>query len=139
MPEKLRVFLADDRGAVRQGLRMRLALEPDMEVVGEASDGRLESPVAALGPDVVVMDVAMPVVDGIEATATLRLRAPRVAVVILTLHDDAATRDRAYAAGAAAFVAKHEPETILLEGIRRAAGKTPGTHRSPSTGSPETP
>ena len=74
----------------------------------------------ALDPDVVLMDVAMPDLDGITMTAALRRIAPRSAVVIHSLHDDAATRARAHAAGAAAFVAKHETEALLLPAIRDA-------------------
>src|SRR5437763_16909226 len=86
----IRVVLVDDQPLVRQGLRMRLALEPDISVVGEAGDGATALSLAQDGsPDVVVMDVAMPGMDGIAATAALRRLAPRIAVVIHTLHDDA--------------------------------------------------
>jgi len=118
----VRLLLVDDRPAVRTGLRIWLALEPDLEVVGEASDGsEAISLTQALCPDVVLMDVEMPGMDGISATATLRSVAPQSAVVILTLHDDAATRARAQEAGAAAFVAKHQMEETLLVEIQRAA------------------
>lgn len=117
-------MLVDDQASVRQGLRMRLQLEPDIEVVGEAADGRVLALVEELSPDVVLMDVAMPVMDGIAATAALGVAAPGVAVIVLSLRDDAETRERAEAAGAVGFVAKHEPEGVLVEGIRTAA---PGT------------
>jgi DNA-binding NarL/FixJ family response regulator len=101
---------------------MRLALEPDLEIIGEAGDGtEALAQVAALRPDVVVMDVALPRLDGLAATEALRTTVPTSAVVMLTLHDDAATRARAAAAGAIAFVAKHEPAEALPAAIRRAA------------------
>jgi DNA-binding NarL/FixJ family response regulator len=118
----IRLLVVDDRAAVRTGLRIWLALEPDLEVVGEASDGaEAISLTQALRPDVVLMDVEMPSMNGISATAALRSLAPQSAVVILTLHDDAATRTRAREAGAAAFVAKHRMEETLLAEIRRVA------------------
>jgi DNA-binding NarL/FixJ family response regulator len=118
----VRLLLVDDRPAMRTGLRIWLALEPDLEVVGEASDGsEAISLTQAMRPDVVLMDVEMPGMNGISATAALRSLAPHSAVVILTLHDDAATRTRARDAGAAAFVAKHQMEEILLGEIRRVA------------------
>ena len=89
----IRLLLVDDRPAVRRGLRIWLALDPNMEVVGEASDGAEAISLArALRPDVVLMDVEMPVMDGISATAALRSIVSQSAVVILTLHDDAATK-----------------------------------------------
>jgi DNA-binding NarL/FixJ family response regulator len=118
----VRLLLVDDRPAFRTGLRMWLSLEPCLEVVGEASDGsEAISLTQALRPDVVLMDVEMPGTSGIAATAALRSLAPKSAVVILTLHDDAVTRTRARQAGAAAFVAKHQIEEILLAEIRRVA------------------
>jgi DNA-binding NarL/FixJ family response regulator len=118
----VRLLLVDAQPAVRKGLRMRLTLEPDLEVVGEAGGAdEAISLVKALGPDVVLMDVEMPDADGIAATETMRAVAPGSAVVIFTLLDDTATRARARAAGAAAFVAKHQTEETLLAAIRRAA------------------
>ena len=118
----IRLLLVDDRPAVRRGLRIWLALEPDLEVVGEASDGaEAISLTQALRPDVVLMDVEMAGMDGILAIATLHQAAPHSAVVIFTLYDDAAMRARAREAGAAALVAKHQTEETLLATIRRAA------------------
>lgn len=118
----IRLLIVDDQPAVRRGLQMRLALEPDIVPVGEAADAPSALQLAAaLRPDVVVMDVEMPGVDGITATAGLLRATPSAAVVILTLYDDAATRGKALAAGAAAVVSKRrEPEELLLA-IRRAA------------------
>ncbi|GAC1429977.1 MAG: hypothetical protein NVSMB65_03470 [Chloroflexota bacterium] len=95
------VALVDDQPAVRCGLRMRLALEPDLVVVGEAGDGAAALDlVARLHPNIVVMDVAMPVMDGLSATALLDKVAQYCAVIMLSIFDDAATRRRALDAGA---------------------------------------
>ena len=114
------IVLVDDQATVRRGLRMRLTIEADVEVVGEAGSGEAALRlVRSLSPDVVLMDVEMPGMDGIDATAALRAAAPQVAVVILSLCDDARTRARAREAGAAAFVSKYQAKTALLATIRR--------------------
>jgi two-component system nitrate/nitrite response regulator NarL len=118
----IRLLLVDDQRAVRRGLRMRFALEPDLEVIGEAGDAtEAVSLVQTLRPDVILMDVDMSGTNGISAIATLRQVAPHSTAVIFTLYDDTATRARAREAGAAAFVAKHQTEEALLATIRRAA------------------
>ena len=118
----IRLVLVDDQPSVRQGLRMRLTVEPDMTVVGEASNGReAMALVQQLAPDIVLMDVEMPEMDGIEATAVLRRVVPQSAVVILSIYDDAQTRGRAQAAGAVAFVEKRGATDSLLAAIRQAA------------------
>ncbi len=123
----IRVILADDEAAVRRGLKMRLKLIPDMQVVGEASNGEEATRLAQeLKPDVVVMDVSMPRLDGIQATEALRKLVPSTAVVILTLHADKATQARAEAAGAVAFLAKGGNKQTLIGAIRQAAGQAPG-------------
>jgi DNA-binding NarL/FixJ family response regulator len=103
----------------------------DIQVVGEAANGADAVALAArLRPDVVVMDVTMPVMDGIQATHELRTIVPESSVVILSLHDDVATRDRARLAGAASFIAKHQADHLLLAAIRQAAttGLDAGRH-----------
>ena len=116
------LLLVDDQVTVRKGLRMRLALEPDMTVLGEAGDATSAlALIPALAPDVVVMDVELPDGNGIDVTAALQTAAPHSAVVVLSLHDDGATRTRALAAGATAFVAKHQPDGVLLDAIRQAS------------------
>ena len=114
-----KVMLVDDEVSVRQGLLMRLELEPDLIVVGEAKDGSeaLEL-VQALKPGVVVMDLEMPEMDGFTATERLREVAPFAHVVILSIHDESGSRVRAQVAGATAFVGKQEPFEHLLEAIR---------------------
>ena len=118
----IKVLLVDDQPAVRDGLRMRLELEPDLTIVGEACDG-LEAVAQAqtLGPDVVVMDVEMPGLDGIGAAEQLQAKAPSVAIVMLSIHSDTITQARAREAGALAFVEKRAEIDILLAEIRRAA------------------
>jgi DNA-binding NarL/FixJ family response regulator len=116
------VLLVDDEPTVRYGLRMRLALEADLTVVGEAADGiEALDQARALAPSVVLMDIEMPHMDGIEATRALLEQYPGTAVVVLSMHDDAATQSRAREAGAAAFVAKHSIDRALLDAIRSAA------------------
>lgn len=131
----IRLLLVDYQQAVRRGLKMRLALEEDLEVVGEAGDATEAIPLArALHPDVIVMDVEMPGESGIEATERLRSAAPQSAVVIFTLRDDAATQEQARAVGAAAFVAKHRAEETLLAAIRGVAHAEQGRHNPAPAG-----
>lgn len=101
---------------------MRLELEPDVEVVGEAANGSQAVLLAeSLAARVVVMDVEMPVMNGIDATSEITSRLPGVAIVMLSMHDDAATISRARAAGAVAFIAKESMDNGLIEAIRSAA------------------
>lgn len=117
----IRILLVDDQPQVRQGLRMSLAVEADFEILGEASDGRDAIALAqALQPDIVVMDITMPGMDGLQATSELASSCPGCAVVILSLRDDAATQAQAYAAGAVAFVSKRESPEALVQAIRGA-------------------
>jgi DNA-binding NarL/FixJ family response regulator len=118
----IRLVLVDDQPSVRQGLRMRLTVEPDITVVGEASNGREAMIlVQQLAPDIVLMDVQMPEMDGIAATAVMRASTPQSAVVMLSISDDVSTRVRAHAAGAAAFVHKSGAIEVLIATIRQAA------------------
>lgn len=108
---------------------MRLDLEPGIAVIGEAGDGERAIELAReLAPDVVLMDVEMPKLDGIAATERLQQLVPGCSVVILTIHDDAGTRERARNAGAAAFVSKHQIDAKLMEAIRSAR---PGPEAQP--------
>jgi DNA-binding NarL/FixJ family response regulator len=117
---RIRLALVDDGERTRRALRALFATCPDLEVVGEAADGaealRL---VARERPDVVIMDLRRPDVDGLQATRRIKRRWPRVRVLVLTL--DAETRDEALGAGADAFVAKGDPADALLEAIRAMA------------------
>jgi len=116
----IKLLLVDDQPNVRRGLRMRLLFEPDILVVGEASSGEqaLEL-VESLAPDIVLMDVEMPGMDGIAATAAMRDSSPQSAVVMISIHDDVHTRARAQVAGAAAFVEKSGALEVLLATIRQ--------------------
>jgi DNA-binding NarL/FixJ family response regulator len=126
----IKVLLVDDMASVLRGLRMRLALEPDLLVVGEATDGKEALKLARnLRPDVVVMDVEMRGMDGIAATQRLRELVPGAAVVILSIHDDADTKTKVYNAGAAAFVEKRCPAECLIRVIRSLL---PGTAVNPA-------
>jgi DNA-binding NarL/FixJ family response regulator len=122
------VLLVDDQQAVRGVVRMQLELEPDMRIVGEAGTVTQGLEQAhRLRPDIVVIDVELPDGDGIEAIPTLRVDGLKA--VVLTMHDDAAVRERADRAGAAAFVGKFEPPQRLIEVIRSVAttsGPAPG-------------
>ncbi len=117
----IRILLVDDQALVRQGWALRFALEPDIVVVGEAGDGReAVALVSALQPDVVLMDVEMPVMDGI--TALEALRGLPVAAIVMSIHDNAEVRERARQAGARAFIGKQEPFEALLAVIRSLGG-----------------
>jgi DNA-binding NarL/FixJ family response regulator len=118
----IRVLLVDDQPAIRRGLRMRLALEDDLTVVGEAADGAAALALAPeLQPDVILLDVQMPGLDGIDTAHALRAVAPACAVVLLTLYGDTITRMRAAAAGVVIFVEKHEADMALVQAIHLAA------------------
>ena len=104
---------------------MRLLLEPDITVIGEASSGKEAlALVQQLCPDVVLMDIEMPDMDGISTTAVLRTIAPQSVVVILSIHDDSRMRARAQKAGAMAFVEKRGSMEALLAVIRSAISLT---------------
>ena len=118
----IRLLIVDDQPAVRKGLHMRLGVEPDLSVIGEAPDGEAALDLAqALCPDVVLMDVEMPRMDGVTAASALHAICPCASVIMLSIHDDARTRARAEDAGAVAFVAKSMPTDMLLAMIRQVA------------------
>jgi DNA-binding NarL/FixJ family response regulator len=109
-------LIADDRPQARDALRSLLATVPEIEVVGEAADGQeAVQQVEERDPDVILMDVQMPVVDGLEATRAIKKRWPQVKVVVLTMYGS--YRPDALAAGADAFVNKADPTEVLLEAI----------------------
>lgn len=116
---RTRILLVEDHQMVREGLRTLLAGEPDFEVVGEASDGAEAVRLAGeLAPHVVVMDVELDGLSGIEATKRLARERPETAVVALSMHDDAPTVDRALRAGVRGYVLKGSGVSALCEAIR---------------------
>jgi two-component system response regulator NreC len=119
---KIRVLLADDHGVVRAGIRAVVAAEPDMEVVGEAADGpsALEL-AAALDPDVVVADISMPGMTGVELTTRLREAAPGRKVVLLTVHEDVGYLRAVLEAGAVGYVPKRAAADDLVRALRAVA------------------
>lgn len=127
----IRVLLVDDQQLVRAGLRMLCDSADDLEVVGEAEDGHEAVLLAeSQAPDVVLMDLRMPRVDGIVATRRITERVPSARVVVLTTFDDDDHLYPALAAGACGFLAKDMSPERLLDAIRRAhAGETPFTPR----------
>ena len=118
----IRVLLVDDQPLIRAGLRMLCDAEPDLDVVGEAANGRDAIALAArLTPDVTVMDLRMPGVDGITATGRILAERPGARVLVLTTFGDDDHLYPALTAGACGFLLKDAPPGELLDGIRRAA------------------
>jgi DNA-binding NarL/FixJ family response regulator len=123
---KLRIFLAEDHETVREGLKMIINLQDDMEVIGEAADGRSALAMAAdLLPDIVIMDISMPHMNGLKATEKLKQCCPQVKVVALTRHTDDGYLQQLLRAGASGYVLKQSPPGELLHAIRAvsAGGK----------------
>ena len=118
---KIRVLLADDHTLLRAGLRALINAEPDIEVVGEAGDGQEAMGKAEeLRPDVVVMDISMPGLDGLEATRRIHERGLEARVLILTVHAEEQYLLQALKAGASGYVVKSSADADLLEAIRAA-------------------
>jgi len=127
---KLRVLLADDHALIRDGLASLINAQPDMAVVADAADGR-EAVERAAGadPDVVLMDISMPVLDGIRATRLLKLERPSVKVLALTAYDNQAYLTQLMEAGASGYVLKKMAAKELIEAIRVVAAG--GTYLDP--------
>lgn len=119
---KITLLLADDHAVLRAGLRMLLENQPDMQVVGEAPDGitalRLTQ---ELWPQVLLLDVSMPGMDGLQALRAIRVAAPDCRVLLLTMHEEEAILRQALQSGAAGYVLKKSAETELLSAIRAVA------------------
>ena len=124
----MRLLLVDDDARFRDTLRQLLATRDEAEILGEAGDGEEALRLAeTLKPDVVLMDLAMPRMNGLEVTRHLKARWPQVLIVIITVHDDEAYRRTALAAGAEAFLVKKTLGVHLWPTLRRIAGH--GTER----------
>ncbi|NWF83597.1 MAG: response regulator transcription factor [Bryobacteraceae bacterium] len=120
--KKIRIMLADDHSVVRQGFRRILETQPDMEIVGEASNGREAVQLAAeLKPDLVVMDVAMPELNGIEATRRLSEASDRTRVLALSMHKDAVYVREILRAGARGYLLKDAFDSDLVSAVRAVA------------------
>ena len=118
----IRILLADDHTVMRDGLRALLERQPDMAVVAEAADGRECVRLAEEeSPDVVVMDIAMPNMNGIEATRRIVAKSPRTAVVILSMHQDESYILRSLKAGAKGYLLKDSLRADVIEAIRAVA------------------
>jgi len=119
---KIRVLLADDHETVRHGLKLLINGQHDMEVIGEAGDGRAAVERAgSLKPNVAVVDVSMPEMNGLAATKAIRESAPGTAVVALTRYDDEAYVQELLSAGALGYVLKQSPSAELVDAVRAAA------------------
>jgi DNA-binding NarL/FixJ family response regulator len=115
----IRVLLADDHAVLRAGLKALLSAEPDMTVVGEAANGEEAVTLAAeLRPDVVVMDISMPVKDGLAATAEIATDLPETKVLVLTMHAEEQYLLKVLEAGGSGYVLKRSADTELMEAIR---------------------
>ena len=122
MNNKVRVLIAEDHATVREGLKLILASESDMEVVGEVGDGNSAIELGKkLKPDVVLMDISMPSLNGLKATEKLKSSCPQVNVLALTRHKDEGYLQQILRAGASGYVLKQSPASELIHAIRAVA------------------
>jgi len=120
--KRIRILLADDHAVVRQGFKMILGAQPDMEIVGEAGNGREALELAeTLKPDIVVMDVAMPELNGIEATRRMASNTPHARVVALSMHKDSVYVREILRAGARGYLLKDSVAADLVSAVRAVA------------------
>ncbi len=123
MPDQIKIMLVDDQRLMREGLRTLLELEPDLDVVGEAEDGQQAlTTYEKLSPSVVLMDIRMPVMDGVQATRNLLARWPEAKIIILTTFDDDQYVFEGLRAGALGYLLKDVSGEELSEAIRTVAG-----------------
>jgi len=123
----IRLLVADDHKVIRFGLQTLLAKEPDITVVGAAADGRAAVTMAVANlPDVVIMDLSMPVLDGVAATREIVSAVPSVRVLVLTSYSHESIIRDAFSAGARGYLLKDSSPTVLLDAIRAVyRGETP--------------
>ena len=120
--EKIRVFAVDEHILFRQGVRAAVTNEPDIEWIGESEDGEEAfETICSLSPDVVLMDVKLPTMDGLELTRKIRLRSPGIGVILMSAQEDEELLFQAIKVGAAAYYTKSVRPEELLSGIRRVA------------------
>lgn len=125
-PGKIRLLIADDHGVVRKGLRLLLEQYDELEVLGEAADGREASRLAEeLKPEVVIMDVAMPLLNGIDAAAQILKNDPDIGVIILTMHADESYLLRALDVGVKGYLLKESAEQDLLRAVKTVSQGKP--------------
>jgi len=124
---KISVVVADDHPVLRHGLAKLLEEQPDIQVLGEAGDGEMVIELARkLKPDVILMDVSLPIINGFEATRQIVFEFPKVRVIGLSMHEEAEMAESMYRAGAAAYLTKGGPIEPLIAAIRaEAAEQTP--------------
>jgi two-component system, NarL family, response regulator NreC len=128
---KLRIFLADDHHVIRESLRLLVDSQPDMECVGEAGDGRAAvGRVKALLPDVAVLDISMPGLNGLHATEKIKQCCPQVKVLTLTRHADDGFVQQLLKAGVSGYVLKQSASDVLITAVRAVAAG--GTYLDPS-------
>src|SRR5947208_6168978 len=120
--KRIRILIADDHGIVRKGLRLQLEQNDDFEVVGEATEGREAVRLAEeFLPDVVIMDIAMPNLNGIQATAQLVKKNPQIAVIILSMYSDETYLTRTLAAGAKGYLLKESADQEFDKAVEAVA------------------
>ena len=125
----IRLLIADDHTLVRSGLRSMLRREPDIEIVGEARNGREAVELCrSLRPDLVLMDVRMPEMDGLEATRAVKQEHPETGVLMVTMHENRDYMLEATNAGAAGYVLKDAARDELVDAVRRVARHAPSSH-----------
>ena len=123
MPEEITCLIVDDHEVVREGLRLSLSRAPHIRVVGEASDGASAVALAErLRPDVVLMDIRMPGMDGLEATREIRERVPDTSVLIFTAYSERSLLTRGLESGARGYILKEAPHQTLVRAIEKVAG-----------------
>src|SRR5262245_6465542 len=121
-----RILVADDHGIIRKGLKLLLERVPGMQVVGEAADGREAVRLASeLHPEVVIMDIAMPLLNGIDATTQILREDPQIGVIILSMHADESYVMRALNAGARGYLLKDSADDDLPNAVRTVAEGKP--------------
>ena len=131
----IRLLIADDHALVRSGLRSMLQREPGIEILGEARNGREAVELCrSLRPDLILMDVRMPDMDGLEATRTIKRELPETGVLMVTMHENRDYMLEATKAGAAGYVLKDASRSELISAVRRVADAEPSNSQAAQPG-----